>query len=73
MTLPCAAKVCAAVGVPNPGIHGLWHGFASMFAHSGISKMISQEIGGWANERTVKEIYTHVYRLLGFQFPFCAE
>lgn len=57
------AKVCAAAGVPNPGIHGLRHSFASLSAHLGIPEMISQEIGGWANERIMKEIYTHVARI----------
>lgn len=55
-------KLCAAAGLPNPGVHGLRHTFASLSAHLGIPEIVSQEIGGWSNEKIMKEIYTHVAR-----------
>ena len=54
--------ICTKAGVPNPGVHGLRHSFASLSAHLGIPEIISQEIGGWSNEKIMKEIYTHVAR-----------
>ena len=56
------AKICAAAGVPFPKIHGLRHTYASLSAHLGIPEIVSQEIGGWANDKIMKEIYTHVAR-----------
>lgn len=55
-------RICAAAGLPNPGVHGLRHTFASLSAHLGIPEIVSQEIGGWANDKIMKEIYTHVAR-----------
>lgn len=55
-------KICKRAGVPNPGVHGLRHTFVSLSAHLGIPEIVSQEIGGWANDRIMKEIYTHVAR-----------
>ena len=55
-------RICKTAGVPFPGIHGLRHTFASLSAHLGIPEIVSQEIGGWANDKIMKEIYTHVAR-----------
>lgn len=55
-------KICEGAGIPFPGIHGLRHTFASLSAHLGIPEIVSQEIGGWANDKIMKEIYTHVAR-----------
>lgn len=55
-------RVCDTAGIPFPGIHGLRHTFASLSAHLGIPEIVSQEIGGWANDKIMKEIYTHVAR-----------
>lgn len=57
-----AKRACENAGIPFPGIHGLRHTFASLSAHLGIPEIVSQEIGGWANDKTMKEIYTHVAR-----------
>lgn len=56
------AKVCEAAGVPSPGVHGLRHSFASLCASPrvGIPATVSQAIGGWENDKVMKEIYTHV-------------
>lgn len=55
-------KICKSAGIPNPGIHGLRHSFASLCASDRvrIPQHISQEIGGWENDKVMKEIYTHV-------------
>lgn len=55
-------KLCEDAGIPFPGIHGLRHTFASLSAHLGIPEIVSQEIGGWANDKIMKDIYTHVAR-----------
>lgn len=55
-------RICEAAGVPCPGIHGLRHSFASLCASPqvNIPELISQKIGGWENDKVMKEIYTHV-------------
>ena len=57
-------RVCKAANIPNPGIHGLRHSFASLCASPQVSipAFVSQEIGGWTNDKVMKEIYTHVAR-----------
>jgi integrase len=55
-------RISESAGLPNPGVHGLRHTFASLSAHLGIPEIVSQEIGGWANDKIMKEIYTHVAR-----------
>ena len=52
-------RICERTGLPFPGIHGLRHTFASLSAHLGIPEIVSQQIGGWSNDRVMKEIYTH--------------
>lgn len=55
-------RVCDAAGVPCPGVHGLRHSFASLCASEQVRvpELISQQIGGWENDKIMKEIYTHV-------------
>lgn len=57
-------RVCAAAGVPCPGVHGLRHSYASLTASDQmqIPMHISQKIGGWENDKVMREIYTHVAR-----------
>lgn len=57
-------RICASAGVPCPGVHGLRHSFASLCASDQvrIPQHISQQIGGWENDKIMKEIYTHVAR-----------
>ena len=52
--------ICRAEGLPEIGTHGLRHSYASLAAHIQMPLQIAQEIGGWANDRIMKEIYTHV-------------
>lgn len=54
------ARVCRAAGVPVVTPHHLRHSFASLTAYLGIPEQISQTLGGWANDKIMKQIYTHV-------------
>ena len=51
---------CRAAGLPEVGIHGLRHSFASLCYHLGISELDTTMRGGWSNVATVHEIYTHI-------------
>lgn len=52
--------VCAANGLPKVGVHGLRHSFASLAYHLQIPEKIAMEIGGWADDGTMRKIYTHL-------------
>ena len=51
--------VCKSVGLPEAGLHGLRHSFASLAYHLEWKKLSTQQIGGWKNSRILDEIYTH--------------
>ena len=51
--------VCESVGLPQPGLHGLRHSFASLAYHLGWKKLSTQQIGGWKNSKVLDAIYTH--------------
>lgn len=53
-------RVCEKAGLPKVGLHGLRHSFASLAYHLGWSEKVAMEIGGWADDRTMHKIYTHV-------------
>lgn len=53
-------RVCERAGLPKVGLHGLRHSFASLAYHLGWSEKVAMEIGGWADDRTMHKIYTHV-------------
>lgn len=53
-------KVCARAGLPKVGVHGLRHSFASLAYHLGWPEKVAMEIGGWADDRTMHKIYTHI-------------
>ena len=53
-------RACAANGLPEVGIHGLRHSFASLAYHLQIPEKIAMEIGGWADSTTMHRIYTHI-------------
>lgn len=55
-------RVCAANDLPLVGNHGLRHSFASLAYHLQIPEKIAMEIGGWANDQTMRKIYTHLAR-----------
>ena len=39
------------------------HSFASLAAHLRIPEPVAMEIGGWADSKTMRNIYTHVSKL----------
>lgn len=51
---------CKSAGLPEVGVHGLRHSFASLAYHLGLSEKETMEIGGWADQVTMHKIYTHV-------------
>ena len=53
-------KVCEENGLPQPGVHGLRHSFASLAFHLGLSEQETMELGGWADTTTMHKIYTHL-------------
>ena len=55
-------RTCARAGVKRVTVHQLRHSFASLSAHLRIPAEISMEIGGWSNDKTMNEIYTHITR-----------
>lgn len=53
-------KVCEQSGLPKVGIHGLRHSFASLAFHLNMPEKVAMQIGGWANDQTMRKIYTHL-------------
>lgn len=56
-------RVCAENGLPKVGVHGCRHSFASLAAHLHVPEPVAMEIGGWADSKTMRNIYTHVSKL----------
>lgn len=55
-------RICEKNNLPQVGVHGLRHSFASLAAHIGMPEKTTMEIGGWANDATMKKIYTHALK-----------
>ena len=53
-------KLCAKNGLPEVGVHGLRHSFASLAYHLGWSEMTTMREGGWSDPSVVHNIYTHL-------------
>ena len=53
-------RICVSAGLPEVGTHGLRHSFASLAYHLNMPEKIAMQIGGWANDATMRKIYTHV-------------
>lgn len=53
-------RVCRNSGLPEVGVHGLRHSFASLAYHLKMSEMEVMELGGWSDYETVHKIYTHM-------------
>lgn len=60
LTLTRINQVCRANDLPEVGLHGLRHSFASLAYHLRIPEMIAAEIGGWNDLSTMHNIYTHL-------------
>lgn len=53
-------KLCEKNNLPQVGVHGLRHSFASLAYHLGWSEATTMREGGWSNSDTVHRIYTHL-------------
>ena len=53
-------RICKSAGLPEVGIHGLRHSFASLAYHLQVPEKIVMEIGGWSDNQTMRKIYTHI-------------
>ncbi len=53
-------RTCSALELPQVGVHGLRHSFASLAYHLGWSEQQTMDIGGWADTTTMHKIYTHL-------------
>lgn len=52
--------LCRKAELPEVGVHGLRHSFASLCHHIGIPEMECARMGGWSDLGTMKKIYTHL-------------
>ena len=53
-------RLCRNNGLPQVGVHGLRHSFASLAFHLGLTEQETMELGGWADYNTMRKIYTHL-------------
>lgn len=53
-------KLCAKNGLPQVGVHGLRHSFASLAYHLKWSEATTMREGGWSDPSVVHNIYTHL-------------
>lgn len=52
--------LCRKAELPEVGVHGLRHSFASLCHHIGIPEMECARMGGWSDLGTMRKIYTHL-------------
>lgn len=52
--------LCRDCGLPEVGVHGLRHSFASLAYELRLPEKATMRIGGWSDDRTMKKIYTHL-------------
>ena len=53
-------KACRDAGLPQVGVHGLRHSFISLCYHFGWSELHTERAGGYSNNQTVHDVYTHL-------------
>lgn len=53
-------RLCRRHNLPEVGVHGLRHSFASLGYHLGVPSKVMQEMGGWSDDHTMLKIYTHI-------------
>lgn len=53
-------NICKANGLPEVGVHGLRHSFASLAHHVGLPEQDAMLIGGWEDAQTMHKIYEHI-------------
>ena len=54
------SRACKAAGLPDVGVHGLRHSFASMCYALGVPELAAMQLGGWSDYQTMRRIYTHL-------------
>ena len=52
--------VCRNNGLPEVGLHGLRHSYASLCYHLGLSEKQTMAYGGWSDPSVMRKIYTHL-------------
>lgn len=52
--------ICRRAGLPEVGVHGLRHSFASLAYSLGLPYKVTMQIGGWSDDATMQRIYTHI-------------
>lgn len=52
--------ICRRAGLPEIGVHGLRHSFASLAYYLQIPYKVAMQIGGWSDDTTMQKIYTHI-------------
>ena len=53
-------KICCREGLPECGVHGLRHSFASLCWEKQVPVLEAARLGGWADINTMQKIYTHL-------------
>lgn len=53
-------RICKANNLPEVGVHGLRHSFASLAHHVGLPEQDAMLIGGWEDANTMHKIYEHI-------------
>lgn len=53
-------KLCAENGLPQVGLHGLRHSFASLAYHLGVKDASTMVLGGWVSPDVLHDFYTHL-------------
>lgn len=53
-------RLCRDNDLPEVGVHGLRHSFASLAYHLGLTEQETMELGGWSDYNTMRKIYTHL-------------
>lgn len=51
---------CRRASLPEIGVHGLRHSFASLCYHLGVNELTCMQLGGWSDYNTMRKIYTHL-------------
>lgn len=53
-------KICRDNNLPEVGLHGLRHSFASLAYHLKLSELETMRLGGWSSPAVMRKIYTHL-------------
>lgn len=53
-------NICRKNNLPEVGVHGLRHSFASLAHHVGLPEQEAMLIGGWEDAQTMHKIYEHI-------------